>query len=101
MEYQVSFHLFKLILGQLEHEIRSETSDISLYGLIQVACRHLIQFRQVKIQNHALTANLMNLLLYDLYVIHLVQRGYPRRCLGVLNPVSRKQKAMLSGRLES
>ena len=75
MEYQVSFQLFKLILSQLEHEIRWEAPDIPLYGLIQVTCRHLIQLRQVKIQNHALTANLMNLLLYDLYVIHLVSRN--------------------------
>ena len=49
--------------GQLEHEIRWESLDISLDGLVQHFRLDLVQFRQIRIQHDFLPANLVNQIL--------------------------------------
>jgi len=53
----LAFQVTRLFGAKLEHEIDWKTTDVSLYGAVQVASRNAVERRKIKIEHHLLSAN--------------------------------------------
>ena len=65
----ICYKFIHLRIRQLEHELRREAGNVTLHGLIQPSCHHMVKRRQITIKHNRLSAQFANERTYvtDLY----------------------------------